>query len=84
MAQADWQVWSTHAPHTIDLNNRPTTPEDAALSACLWDLEVDDGSWFGGGVATLGIQAPNGDRWTCVATMTAENGVVLTPMVRLA
>ena len=51
-----WQVWSTTAPHAIDLSdpaNPPTTPEAAVLAACLWDLDVDDGSWFGGGVATV-------------------------------
>lgn len=81
---ADWQVWSTHAPSIIDLNSKPTTPEEAALSACIWDLDVDDGSWFGGGVATLGIQAPNGERWGCVATMVmGPERVVLTPLVRL-
>lgn len=84
MAQADWQVWSTARPHLIDLNAKPTTPEEAALSACLWDLDVDDGSWFGGGVATLGIEAPSGERWTCVATMVAgPERVVLTAMVPL-
>lgn len=84
MAQAEWQVWSTAAPSMIDVSNKPTTPEEAALAACLWDLEVDDGSWFGGGVATLGIQAPNGERWKTAATMVVgPERVVLTPLVRM-
>ena len=84
MARAEWKVWSTARPNLIDLNDKPATPEEAAKAACLWDLEVDDGSWFVGGVATIGVEAPNGKRWTCVATMVAgPERVVLTPLVRM-
>lgn len=83
---AQWKVWATTTPHTIDLSDTakpPTSPEEAALAACLWDLDVDGGSWFGGGVATLGVESPTGERWACAATMVdGPQRVVLTPMVR--
>lgn len=87
MDTTQWQVWSTTAPHAIDLSdpaNPPTTPEAAVLAACLWDLDADDGSWFGGGVATVVVESPTGERWTCAATMVdGLERVTLTPMVAL-
>ena len=82
-----WQVWSTANPAIADLSdveNPPDSPEAAVRSACAWNLRADGGSWFGGGVATLGVESPDGERWTCAAWLTAATGELsLSPMVRL-
>lgn len=72
-----WQVWSTATPAIVDLSdagNPPDGPEAAARAACAWNLRADGGSWFGGGVATLGVESPGGERWTCAVWLTAAGG----------
>ena len=73
----EWKVWSTAKPDEIDLSahaNPPTTPEEAVRAACAWNLAADGGSWFGGGVAALGVEAADGRRWTCAVWLAAADG----------
>lgn len=84
MTAPEWKVWSTLKPTLIDLSapdDPPDGPEAAALAACAWNLNADGGWWFLGGVATLGIEAPTGERSTCAAWLTPDGQVQLTPMV---
>jgi hypothetical protein len=81
-----WQVLSTAHRHLVDLDpgDAQTTPEQAVRSACIWNLDADGGFWFGGGVATVEVQSPAGERWTCAATVVAGvERVNLSPLVRL-
>ena len=82
MARADWQVWSTTAPDAIEVSETPASPEAAARDACLWNLGIDAGSWFGGGLATVVVQTPTGKRWTCAVVIVMDERLLdLTPMV---
>lgn len=82
-----WQVWSTVTPNLIeqcDVEDPPNSPEAAVRSACLWNLGMDGGAWFYGGVATIGVEAPTGERWTCTATLVnSRERITLTPMIPL-
>ncbi len=79
-----WQVWSTTHPHLVDLDESPECAEDAVRTACVWNLNADGGFWFAGGIATVAVQSPAGERWTCAATMVdGPQRVTLTPMVAL-
>jgi hypothetical protein len=79
-----WQVLSTAHRHLCDLDPLPTSPEQAVRAACLWNLDADGGFWFGGGVATVEVQSPAGERWTCSAEIVKGPGRVnLSPLVRL-
>jgi len=82
MAHADWQVWSTTAPDAIEVSETPATPEEAVRDACLWNCGIDGCSWFGGGVATVVVVSPEGERWTCAVVIVMDERLVeLTPMV---
>ena len=72
-----WRVWSTATPDSVDLSsadNPPDSPEAAVRAACAWNLRADGGSWFGGGVAALGVEAADGRRWTCAVWLVAATG----------
>ena len=82
----NWQIWSTTHPHLVDIDRAShTSPESAIRAACVWNLDADGGFWFAGGVATVAVQSPSGERWTCAATVVgAAERVCLTPLVALA
>lgn len=82
---AEWKVWSTTRPNLVELDPDATSPETAVASACAWNIGADGGWWFDGGVATLGVESPTGERWTCAAWVRPggpPGALDFSPMVR--